>query len=236
MKTKSCYSIALLICFCQFVVAQELRIVAPPGLETTDGNRSVPNDANTVIRTQELWSASYFSDLPPGGAWLIGMASRLDKSVTAESAFSQNLELSISTSPRDTISLTYDENVGDDVVQAFVGIDAGETAVSGGSVNPFALPLMFETPFFYDPAKGDLLMDYKIDGGFGNFVFDSHELGRPVGNFGPINGRVASTRVTDHIITQFVFDVPEPSTFVLSVIPLGLLLHWIRNRSRHQGA
>ena len=216
----------VLIVIGQVTLAQEVRIVAPAGLESSDGSLSVPNEANLVVRTQELWAASDFGDLPEGGAWLIGYADRLDASATNGATLTQDVTISISTSPRDSIARSYDANIGDDVVQVFSGEVTRQYQVADGSTNPFGTPFVFETPFFYDPSKGDLLLDLQFNGGSGSsVVYDSHDIGSPAGNFGSLSGASSDGFFNDHIVTEFIFDVPEPSGLSLGMIGcLGLLL------------
>lgn len=227
MLKKTIHAVCLLMCVFHVAIGQEVRIVAPPGVEATEGNLAVPNDPSTVLRVQEQWSASFFSDLPVGGAWLVGIASRLDGNVGTETTFTQNLEIDVSTSTRDRISTSYQENVGDDVVRVFVGSDEISYSVAGGgqSTNPFSDPLVFDTPFFYDPLEGDLVLDWRINGGVGSAIFDSQEQGMAVANVGPIDGSSGSFTVSDHVITEFVFDVPEPSSGALGAFGVfGVLL------------
>ena len=110
------FVVCCVIALSQVAQSEEIRIVGPPGLESRDGNLSVPNDPSTILRVQELWSSSFFSDLPPGGAWLVGQSARLDGRIKTDANFTRNLQLSVSTSPRNSISLTFAQNIGSDVV------------------------------------------------------------------------------------------------------------------------
>src|SRR5437879_3955989 len=106
---------------------------------------------------------------------------------------------------------------------------------TGPAVGPkdFDICITLMTPFIYDPANGNLLMDVRNTGGGATTQFDAEET------FGDSISRVWNTSSADAtgnpdtlaLVTQFSFTpvaVPEPSAYVaFAAGALGLLL-WRR--------
>jgi hypothetical protein len=135
--------------------------------------------------------------------------------------------ISLSTTSVDwnTISGNPSDNIGSDNTLVF----------SGNLYQPWTFPdtllIALATPFSYNPADGNLLMDVEVSGASapgGTIMFDAN--GDSTGYF---NGNTIMGRqyhgYTDHgfgLVTGFDTTVPEPATFVLlgaGLLALGLL-------------
>jgi hypothetical protein len=70
------------------------------------------------------------------------------------------VNLSTTSKPPDGLSSTFAQNVGADDTQVFSG--PFQTAVTfNGDPTNFEIVINFSTPFYYDPAKGNLLLDVR---------------------------------------------------------------------------
>jgi hypothetical protein len=167
----------------------------------------------------------------------------------------ENLLVNMSTTSRnvDALSTTFTENTGPDETTVFSG---SITLGSAGFVNPAPVPRPFELiinfskPFYYDPSKGNLLLDIR---NFSGTTPDSPSripsldgttsAQDSMSVMGSIQGgpdQNASTGVnattgftsTNATIVQFTYDVvvPEPSTYALAGTALATLL-LLRRRS-----
>jgi hypothetical protein len=93
--------------------------------------------------------------------------------------------------------------------------------VQGGS-NPFSLTVPFDTPFFYDPRKGKLLIDFFTYEGVG-IKTDQDGGGDSWTTYGTLNTSQASFPSGSLPASFTVMPIPEPSTFYLLIALIPVL-------------
>jgi hypothetical protein len=242
-------AILLFVSICTDVMATvAVPIFAPPeALTISRGNAEMhPFDLGPA-RYQQVYDASTFTALIPSGGGLI-------REIALRAAFRpifanvENMQINMSVTLRepDDLSAIFDENVGlaDQVV-------VGPRRVPLFSLGPgaFDLTIILNQPFFYNPAEGNLLLDFRIFEGIEtkfpvpggaapldafNTVGDSVSSIYGYGGIGgsmPASGQVSSAGLA----TVFrVVPIPEPSTLALMALGLGLLggISWKRIKKK----
>lgn len=220
-------------------MASSLTIVSPAGLAETEGNGRLVLPAFDILREHNLYPAADFASLPASHRWLSGFALRTDESTGfAYTATSAHLEIRLSTTPIDSLSATFADNVGPDQALVYSGpFTAIETASAPpGGPRPFQQLLAFDTPFFYDWAAGNLLVEFRYVGFvrnppvdvFNDVEFYGDGVNRLIASW---TNQVTADFVSDGMnVFQFEF-VPEPSTFALTGIgALALFADGVRRR------
>jgi hypothetical protein len=212
-------------------------IYSPPAYTSAegDGDNGLPfNLANFSLpsaRYQQVYGASQFSTLPPGGGMLTQIAFRIEGGISG-SSFSttlSDLQIDFSTTGAsvDGLSLNFAANVGGDNT---IVVHRGPLALSGtksGVVSPFNVVITFDTPFYYNPAFGNLLMDVRNFGGGLTTQFDSSNntdgTSRVTTYTGlDVNSPTGYVADTTALVTQFTFQpIPEPTTASLLVLGLA---------------
>ncbi|MCH7805431.1 MAG: hypothetical protein IH937_15290, partial [Acidobacteria bacterium] len=105
------------------------------------------------------------------------MAFTVDETVGA--AFNSTLNdiqinLSTTTMTADNLSATFADNVGADET---IVLNRGSLDLSSAGANgTFDIVVHFDTPFFYDPALGNLLLDVRNFGAGFTTQFDAHDV------------------------------------------------------------
>jgi hypothetical protein len=150
---------------------------------------------------------------------------------TVTSAFS--LGLSTTTAGPVSLSSRYADNIGSDRSRVFAG------TIAGVATEPFSFRIPFETPFAYDPAAGNLLLDVIIrqnvtprDQLFPFAFGTSFDMGRVFNLFGNSPAAADENR---GLLTRFevATPTPEPASAVLVGICLaGFLAASRRRRER----
>lgn len=196
------------------------QVVAPAGVETVDGNSFNRFPFGLVggsMRYQQAHAAALF----PGSGTITELRFRPD--VDAGGAFGPveldvEIRLSTTASPPDTMSRVFADNVGpDETVVLARGPLTLASAASGDAVNAFDVVVPLTTPFEYDPAMGNLLVDVFVHGGSFTTFLDAVES-----NTDGVGRRfaadVAATSDTNSagtertaLVTQFVFGPGEPA-------------------------
>ncbi len=215
--------------------AIEPTVVVPNSARTTEGNSNngYPFDLGqtglTSQRYQQVYAASQFG----GGGLITQIIFRPD--AFAGQAFTSTLpdiqiDLSTTSAADDGLSSTYADNVGADDTVVFVrGALTLSSAFTGPPDGPkdFDIIITLTTPFLYNPALGNLLLDVRNYGGgtttFFDAVFTTGDGVSRVYNQ-DVNSGTGSTD-TEGLVTGFVI-VPEPSSAALSLAGGGTLLAW----------
>ena len=126
------------------------------------------------IHYQQVYAASQFTNWPPAGGFVTAILLRPD-CANMGSSRTTNLEFRLSTTARgvDQLSALFKENTGPDEILTF-----HTTSFGFGSSGPNHCPspegigsfrIRLEAPFFYNPSKGNLLVDIQHSGFVGEF-------------------------------------------------------------------
>jgi hypothetical protein len=145
--------------------AGEIKSVSPGAYQDTEGpNRSSP-DWPVAARHQGIAHSSEFDALPVGGAWLTEIRFRPDGLVpVGEVASFGRVQWSLSVTHVDPldISFTFAANITGTPVEVY-NAAWSSTVINpnppGAEIRPFDFRFPLETPYFYNPAEGNLLMD-----------------------------------------------------------------------------
>jgi len=205
--------------------------VVPNELENQEGNDAafLPfvigtqfTGTQSTERYQQIFDASQFAAIPPGGAYLSSFWFRSDCSLNNGGVILSNLQMNLSTTQKtpDGLSATFAENTGSDDIKVF-GPGQFITSAAGATCpgpDVFDDILDFATPFFYNPAKGNLLMDIRVYPGLflqnpGFFANDgANTLGDSISRAyaSTVDATVATQVDTSGIVTRIRFD-PVPS-------------------------
>lgn len=144
-------------------------LVVPSGLNSAQGDTGnlFPFFSAQPIRYQQVFAASQFARLNPAGGLINRIAFRGHGPGTPFTGSIPQLQVNLSTTNKmpDGLSSTFAQNVGPNDTQVFSGPFTTAVTFSGDPTN-FEVVLNFTTPFFYNPAQGNLLLDVRnIQGG-----------------------------------------------------------------------
>ena len=227
--------------------AQAATLVVPNGLNTSEGNDnnafpfSIEGAQIPSMRYQQVYGSSQFGALSATGEFITEI--RLRPDAANGSAFAATLpdiqiNLSTTAAAPDGLSATFANNVGVDNTIVF---SRGPLTTSSGFTGPAGGPKTFDivipltTPFFYNPTRGNLLLDVRNYGGGTTTNFDSDtttgdSISRVLSNsLGNVNSPTANQVDTRGLVTQFTTVVPEPAVSAIAALGLCVLP---RRRSR----
>jgi hypothetical protein len=139
-------------------------LVVPNEWSTAQGDAGnlFPLLSSQPIRYQQVFDASQFSRLNPGGGLINRIAFRGHGPGAPFTATVSQLQVNLSTTSKspDGLNSTFADNVGADDTQVFSGPLQTAVTFTGDPTN-FEVVIIFTTPFYYDPAKGNLLLDVR---------------------------------------------------------------------------
>ncbi len=152
-------------------------LVVPNALANVEGNSGNFNPFNkgtNTMRYQQVYAASQFGTVPVGGAWITAIAFRADAGWGGFATTLPAIQINLSTTAKapDGLSVTFTNNVGANDTVVFNGPLTLSSAATG---NPraFDIVIPLTTPFFYNPAAGNLLLDVRNTGGGLTTQFDA---------------------------------------------------------------
>ena len=221
----------LLAAFLGSCATTELRaqvIVVPNSLATNDGNGSgtTVSGGPTSVRAMRIFDASQFAALS-GPSLLTQFAWRPDMILGQSGPRSVNLRIYASTTTRSVagLSMTFADNLGADNTLVFNGTLNWTTGNLPGPGNTRQFDIVFPctTPFLYDPAAGNLLLDTQLsDNGQSQSITIDTVVGNPTAR--EIVNTTSSTAVTAEFVlpfvqvTQFTFEPPPRVTIRASQV------------------
>jgi hypothetical protein len=224
-------------------------LVIPPAQESVEGNeadvfpfgRSAAS--NEPYRYQQVYNASGFGEQPEAITidelrFRPDAGNQVDTTITV-----QSIEVRLSTTQVAADGLdnaNFDNNIGPDAVLVYSGSLLWPIPSTGTVPRPFELPITLTTPFVYDPSAGNLLLEvYNLSD---SFPFE-YSLDRE--NAVDETSRVVEVVIPgtgDHVIppvgtgsrglvTQFVYNTPEPASVATGAMALLALASLRRSRS-----
>lgn len=139
-------------------------LVVPNEWSTAQGDvgNLLPLFSDKPIRYQQVFDARQFSRLSPGGGLINRIAFRGHGLGVPFTGTVAQLQVNLSTTSKspDGLSSTFSENVGSDDTQVFSGPLQAAVTFAGDPTN-FEVVINFTSPFYYNPAKGNLLLDVR---------------------------------------------------------------------------
>jgi len=226
--------------------ARAVEIVGPNGYETVDGDTGnlfpffASSVTNNSMRYQQVFDASEFGAIAAGGGTITEIAFRAHSESPPFAAALASVQIDLSTTAKvaDGLSTTFADNVGSDDTVVFgpapFAISSTQPANFTNTAKPFEIVFPLLTPFFYDPALGNLLLDIRIP------VQAAQPLLATVALDGTVSGSDATSRVYSYdndvnsptadqvssygLIARFTATaVPEPGTLPLLALGLAAL-------------
>jgi hypothetical protein len=139
-------------------------LVVPNEWSTAQGDfgNLFPLFSANPIRYQQVFDAGQFARLNSGGGLINRIAFRGHGPGVPFTGTVAQLQVNLSTTSKapDGLSSTFADNVGADDAQVFSGPFQAAVTFTGDPTN-FEVAINFTTPFFYDPTKGNLLLDVR---------------------------------------------------------------------------
>ena len=212
----------------------QTQIVVPDGLENVEGNSSSADlFVNGTAHLQQVYASTVFQIGAPI-ARIDAISFRIDTGFQGTFLGSWSLSMFMSTTTRsvDNLSPVFNDNVGADFVRVFGGPMGILVRDSDVNPRPFEVVVRLESPFFYEPSKGNLSIDI-LAAGTRNLALDAQisvgdSVGRVYANPDALTGTVDSLGLS----TRFdITPVPEPSAIALALCNALVFFLWTKYRS-----
>ena len=176
-------------------------------VEGDSGNSYPFNIGASTMRYQQVYAAPQFGTVPAGGAFITAISFRVDAGWGAFSATLPAVQINLSTTPKapDALDTTFANNVGLNDTVVFNGA-LGLSSAAIGSPAAFDILIPLNTPFWYNPAAGNLLLDVRNTGGGTSSGFDATSIvGDSVSRvYGAVGSATGGTD-TLGLVTDFTF-------------------------------
>ncbi len=196
-------------------------------IELSEGTVPCGSDTSTAgpasVRWLHIHDASQFGALS-GPSFLTRFALRPDTILGQSGPRSLTLRVYASTTSRSVagLSTTFAENFGTDNTLVFDGtVNLTTGNLPGpGNTRKFDYVFPFTTPFLYDPAAGNLVLDLQIEGDGSAVTFDTVSGDSAIGrvfSFGSSTATTGDIWAFPHV-TQFTFAPPPRVTIRMSQI------------------
>ena len=153
-------------------------VVSPGEFATKEAPNGVDISSVPSYRLQQVYGAADFESLGPGPHIITRVDWRPGSEMTETSSYpAERFEMKFSTTqidPADVLDRVFDNNIGSGQRTVFDGPVTLTTANLGPLEGPkaFDYGLDLQTPFAYDPAAGNLLMDLTVTNGQGPLLID----------------------------------------------------------------
>jgi hypothetical protein len=210
--------------------AATIRVVSPAAADDVEGdvNRSPRFISH---RVQFLFPASDFAGLPEGQRLITAFNFRADRTQTQSGALNFGDErIWMSTTNVSSLASVFDNNHGPDKMLVHDGPMSYPLLAAGPGARPadFADGLPLQTPFYYDPSLGNLLVERVVfanspSGSVATVDRQSTPEVRIIVVDDP-NGTAGSPSNSAPVM-QFQF-IPEPATFALAGPAFFCLVVW----------
>ena len=222
----------LLAAFMGSCVTTQLRaqvVVVPNAQATNDGNASLTTPTGpALVRAMRIFDKSQFAALS-GPSFLTKFAYRPDTILGESGPRSWTLRVYASTTSRSVaeLSTTFAENFGTNNTLVFDGrVNVATGNLPGpGNTRQFDIVFPCTTPFLYDPAAGNLLLDTQLsDNGQSQSITIDTVEGNPTAR--EIVNTTSSTALSAEFVapfvqvTQFTFEPPPLVTIRASQVEL----------------
>jgi hypothetical protein len=218
----------LLAVFLGSCVMTELRaqvVVVPNALATNDGNLSLttPVGGPTSVRETTIYDAAQFADLS-GPSFLTQFAYRPDRILGQSGPRSFTLRIYASTTRRSVagLSSTFAENRGTNNTLVFDGtVNVTTRNLPGpGNTRQFDVVFPFTTPFLYDPATGNLVLEIQFSANGQAITLDAVSGSSVVNKIVNSGSSTATTGAFGFSpeVTQFTFEPPPLVTLRASQV------------------
>jgi hypothetical protein len=212
-------------------------VVVPNAQAANDGNTSVTTPSGPAsVRYMQIHDASQFGALA-GPSFLTQFAWRPDQTAGSSGPRFVTLQIYASTTTRSVtgLSTTFADNLGTNNTLVFNGTLTWSTANLPGPGNTRQFDILFPltTPFLYDPAAGNLLLDFHQSADGSSITFDRVSNNPAIQQADAPGSTTASTAefFGDSQVTQFTF-VPEPSCLsLLTLAAIGMANRRRANRT-----
>ncbi|MCA9215850.1 MAG: hypothetical protein KDB27_22445 [Planctomycetales bacterium] len=136
-------------------------LVVPPGFEDMPGPRSIGAAAPSEFRFQWRYPQKWF---PNERITITEFNFRRNSQTRNEIVTFSDVLLRFSTRQERGLDRIFRNNLGDDTQQVYLG-DIQQPLPVDGSPRPFDIVVPLANPFEYNPASGDLLVDFAVRGG-----------------------------------------------------------------------
>ena len=220
----------ILAAFIGLCVATNLRaqvIVVPNANATNDGNSAIdtgaPGPGPNATRYMLILDASQFGALA-GPSFLTQLALRPDRVPGRSGPHTNAMRIYASTTRRTVtgMSTSFANNLG---TNNTLVLDGSVTYITQnlpgpGNTRQFDLVTPLTTPFLYDPAAGNLLLDFQSSSGSGSgFGWDSVTANLASrGLLGPGSATASTGFFIDSSVYQFTFEAPPVVTIQASQV------------------
>jgi hypothetical protein len=213
--------------------------VSPQQLSTVAGNAGGFIGLQSF---QQIYAGSQFSSSIHNPIFIMAFSYRIDETFPAAlSAVIPKLEIIMSTSLRPITQMIANRALNRGPIQQVVfsheNFPVSGRLSTGGQPAPFDIKFNLDTPYAYDPANGQLVVDFTIrppdfgdtPRGDGQNYASSDAPARLVVSSGPFEDRILDFGFVTEITYR---DVPEPTVTILVVLGgiMGLMLGTIKRK------
>jgi hypothetical protein len=225
------------------LVAAQIQIQVPPQGEAGSNRNSIPffYGPDVSLRYQQVYGAGSFASLIPDGGWLTALAYDFVDTFAVFVVISK-IQINLSTTSRgvDALGPVFAQNVGADDTQVF----GSRSILLPSAVDwEFTARFTFDTPFYYDPRLGNLLVDLRVyQSGLVLFPPTGTPDMSSTVRAGDSVSRVyafdvnATTGIASTIGLNTLFlvtPVPEPGSMAVLGLGVTVLVLWVSGQKRH---